>query len=131
MNKTALCSIAAAAIAMLVTGAATAAADGKLVSLKDNKALYAGYTAVGKAPSGRLFRIYYSADGKVKYVDSKGGKQKGTWRLTGKNMLCYDWKKWRDRCYTHRKEGKFYRSYRDGKTKGSKFKLVKGDIGLK
>jgi len=130
LNRIASLPIAVAAIAMLVTGAATAA-EGKLVSLKANKALYNGYTAVGKAPSGRNFRIYYSADGKVKYVDSKGGKQKGTWRLTNKNMLCYDWKKWRDRCYTHRKEGKFYRSYRDGKVKGSKFKLIKGDISLK
>jgi hypothetical protein len=131
LNKFTFLSIAGAVFIMLVTGAATAATDGELVSLKNSKALYAGYTAVGKAPSGRLFRIFYNANGTVKYIDSKGGKQKGLWRLTDKNMLCYDWKKWRDRCYTHLKEGKFYRSYRDGKIKGSKFKLLKGDIGLK
>ncbi len=115
---------------MLASGAAIAA-DEKLFSIKANKALYADHTAVGKAPSGRDFRVYYGAGGTVKYVDSKGNTQRGEWLLTDDGMMCYDWKKWRDRCYSHRQEGTYLQSYRDGKIKGSKFRLVKGDIGLK
>ena len=130
MNKFASLPVAIAAIAMLVSASA-AAAEGELLSIKANKGLYMGHTAVGKAPSGREFRLYFRADGTMKYIDSKGQSQTGVWLLTDDGMMCYDWKKWRDRCYTHRKEGTFYQSYREGKTKGSKFTLVKGDIGLK
>ena len=130
VNKFSSLPVLVAATVMLVSSAATAV-EGTLVSVKANKGLYMGHTAVGKALSGRDFRVFYGADGTVKYIDSKGGSQNGVWYLTDDGMLCYDWKKWRDRCYAHRKEGKFYRSYRDGKIKGSKFSLVKGDIGLK
>lgn len=130
MNRFASLAVVIAAMTMLASGAA-AAAEGTLVSIKANKGLYVGHTAVGKAPSGRDFRVFFGADGAVKYIDSKGNSQNGVWLLTDDGMMCYDWKKWRDRCYAHREEGKFYRSYRGGKTKGSKFRLVKGDIGLK
>ena len=87
---------------MLAFGVANAAEE-ELVSIKANKGLYAGYTAVGKAPSGRKFRVYFGADGTVKYADSKGQSQTGVWLLTDDGMMCYDWKKWRDRCEADRR----------------------------
>lgn len=45
-------------------------------------------------------------------------------------MMCYDWRRWRDRCYSHKKDGNGYQSYRDGKVKGSRFTLEPGNVGL-
>ena len=84
-----------AAIAFVSFGAA-ADDDGPIVSTKENRQLYAGNTAVGVAPSGRRFRVYYGKDGKVVYSDSKGLSQTGTWILTDDGMMCYDWHRWRD-----------------------------------
>ena len=107
------------------------AADGDVVSLKKNNKLYAGNTAVGTSPSGRKFVVFFAKDGKVTYKDSKGLSQTGKWILTDDGMLCYDWRRWRDRCYSHKLDGDEYQSYRDGKTKGSRFKLAPGKVGLK
>ncbi len=119
-----------AAAVLFLAGSANAA-DGNIVSLKKNKHLYAGNTAVGSSPSGRKFRVFFEKGGKVIYADSKGLSQTGKWVITDDGMMCYDWQRWRDRCYSHKIDGDEYQSLRDGKTKGSRFKLAPGNVGLK
>ena len=116
---------------LLTLGPARAADDGPVVSTKANRNVYAGNTALGTSPSGRKFRIFYGKDGQVAYTDDKGLSQTGTWTITDDGLMCYDWKRWRDRCYSHRKDGEWYQSYRDGRTKGSRFRIVPGNVGLK
>ncbi len=118
-----------AAAACFVTGSVQAA-DSDVVSTKQNRHIYAGNTAVGASPSGRKFRVFYGEDGTVVYSDSKGLSQKGKWLITGDGMMCYDWRRWKDRCYSHRKEGDTYQSYREGKSKGSRFEIKKGNVKL-
>ncbi len=119
-----------AVFVFLSFGTAQAAKD-DIVSLKKNTHLYAGNTAVGTSPSGRKFRVFYGKDGTVVYSDSKGLAQSGKWLITDDGMMCYDWQRWKDRCYSHRKDGDTYQSFRDGKTKGSKFILKNGRVNLK
>lgn len=128
-RSSSLFSTTLAAAAILLFGSAHAA-DGDLVSTKNNKGIYEGHTAVGTSPSGRKFRVYYDKEGKVVYTDSKGLSQTGKWLITDDGMMCYDWVRWRDRCYSHKIDGDEYQSYRDGKTKGSRFKLAPGNVGL-
>jgi len=118
-----------AAALLILSGNASAAGD-EIVSIKKNRHLYAGNTAVGVSPSGRRFRVYFGKDGKVVYNDSKGLSQTGTWVITDDGMMCYDWRKWRDRCYSHKESASIYQSFRDGKVKGSRFVLQKGNVGL-
>lgn len=117
--------------ALLALAPAYAADDAPVVSTKENRHVYAGNTALGTSPSGRKFRVYYRNDGQVIYADSKGLSQSGKWTITDDGMLCYDWQRWKDRCYSHRKDGDEFQSYRDGKTKGSKFRIEPGEVGLK
>ena len=114
----------------LFHAASAGAAEGEVVSTKKNLHVYEGNTAVGTSPSGRKFRVYYGKDGQVVYSDSKGLSQTGKWIITDDGMMCYDWRRWRDRCYSHRKDGDGYQSYRDGKTKGSRFTIAPGRVGL-
>lgn len=109
---------------------AAKADEGPVVSTKENRQVYAGNTALGTSPSGRKFRVYYGKDGKVVYGDSKGLSQTGTWVLTDDGMMCYDWRRWKDRCYSHRKDGDEFQSYRDGESKGSRFRIEPGNVGL-
>ena len=69
-------------------------------------------------------------DGKVVYNNSKGLSQSGTWLITDDGMMCFDWRKWRDRCYSHKESATIYQSFRNGKVKGSRFVLQKGNVGL-
>ena len=118
------------AAALLFSFGTANAANDDIVSTKKNIKLYSGNTAVATSPNGRKFRVYFGKDGKVDCKDSKGLSQTGKWVLTDEGMLCYDWRKWKDRCYSHKKIGDGYQSYRDGKTKGSKFKLAPGKVGV-
>ena len=93
-----------AAAVLFLVGSANAA-DGDIVSLKKNIHLYAGNTAVGTSPSGRKFRVFFEKGGKVIYADSKGLSQTGKWVITDDGMMCYDWQRWRDRCYSHKIDG--------------------------
>lgn len=114
---------------MILSGNASAAGD-EIVSIKKNRHLYAGNTAVGVSPSGRRFRVYFGKDGKVVCNDSKGLSQTGTWVITDDGMMCCDRRKWRDRCYSHKESAGTYQRFRDGKVKGSRFVLQKGNVGL-
>ena len=119
------------AAAFLFMSGNAGAADPDIVSTKENRHLYAGNTAVGVTPNGRRFSVFFSEDGKVIYNDSKRLSQTGTWIITDDGMMCYDWRKWKDRCYAHKESGGTYQSLRDGKVKGSRFVLQKGNVGLK
>ena len=118
------------AIGMLLAPVIAHTAEDGVVSIKKNRNIYAGNTAIGTSPSGRKFRVYYGKDGKVAYKDSKGLSQKGKWVITDDGMMCYDWRQWKDRCYAHRKDGDGYQSYREGNTKGSRFSIAPGKVGL-
>ena len=118
-----------AAALLSLSGNASAAGD-EIESIKKNRHLYAGNTAVGVSPSGRRFRVYFGKDGKVVYNDSKGLSQTSTWVITDDGMMCYDWRKWRGRCYSHKESAGTYQSFRDGKVKGSRFVLQKGNVDL-
>ena len=118
------------AIGMLLAPVIGHTAEDGVVSIKTNRHVYTGNTAIGTSPSGRTFRVYYGKDGKVSYKDSKGLSQKGKWVITDNGMMCYDWRHWKDRCYAHRKDGDSYQSYREGNTKGSRFSIAPGNVGL-
>jgi hypothetical protein len=123
--------LAAALVAVMCFFAGIAqAADSDIVSTRKNLHIYAGNTAVGTSPSGRKFRVFYGKDGTVAYSDSKGLSQTGKWIVTDDGMMCYDWRRWKDRCYSHKKDGDTFQSYRDGKTKGSRFVMKKGNVKL-
>ncbi|NKB56588.1 MAG: hypothetical protein GKS00_09645 [Alphaproteobacteria bacterium] len=114
----------------LIAAPETHAADDDVVSTKQNLHVYKGNTALGTSPSGRKFRVYFGTDGTVSYSDSKGLSQKGKWLITDDGMMCYDWQRWKDRCYSHRKDGDGFQSYREGKTKGSRFTIAPGKVEL-
>ena len=86
--------------------------------------------ASARVDAGSASISYFGKDGKVVYNDSKGLSQTGTWVITDDGMMCYDWRKWRDRCYSHKESAGTYQSFRDVKVKGSRFVLQKGNVGL-
>jgi hypothetical protein len=91
--------LSAAAIAVLLTGAALAAS--KLTPKEIQTEFFDGKAFTAATTSGTKFKLTFSADGKVtrEPLDKAGQKGEGTWKLT-KDGFCTTWKGSAANCYT-------------------------------